>query len=98
MTKPVLWIQIRDPLLFWPLDPDPGSEMKKNPDPGSEIGMNVPDHISESLEKNFRVKKIYLNSSSGFGSGIRDLLDPGSGMENIGSGIRNKHPGSTTLD
>jgi hypothetical protein len=30
---------------------------------------------------------------------IRDpgFLDPGSGMENFGSGIRNKHPGSATL-
>jgi hypothetical protein len=29
--------------------------------------------------------------------GIRDLFDPGSGMEKLGSGIRNEHPGSATL-
>jgi hypothetical protein len=28
---------------------------------------------------------------------IRDLDDPGSGMEKFGSGIRHKHPGSATL-
>jgi hypothetical protein len=28
---------------------------------------------------------------------IRDLLEPGSGMEKSRSGIRNKHPGSATL-
>jgi hypothetical protein len=29
---------------------------------------------------------------------IRDRLDPGSGMAKFGSGIRNKHPGSATLN
>jgi hypothetical protein len=28
---------------------------------------------------------------------IRDLFDPGSGMEKFGSGIRYKYPGSATL-
>jgi hypothetical protein len=28
---------------------------------------------------------------------IRDLVNPGSGMEKIGSWIRDKHPGSATL-
>jgi hypothetical protein len=28
---------------------------------------------------------------------IRDLVNPGSGMENIGSWILDKHPGSATL-
>jgi hypothetical protein len=34
------------------------------------------------------------------GSGIRDgdSSDPGSGMEKVGSGIRDKHPGSATLE
>ncbi len=33
------------------------------------------------------------------GSGIRNLFDPGSGMEKFGSGIRDKkHPGSATQD
>ncbi len=52
---------IRDPEL-WPLYP--GSRMGKNPDPGT--GMNILDHISESLV----------------------TVDPGSGMEKFGSGIR----------
>ncbi len=48
---------------------------------GSGSGMNNPDHISESLETIFRLK--YLNSLMR----IRDL----------GSGIRDKHPGSAIL-
>jgi hypothetical protein len=41
---------ILDPELFWPLDP--GSGMGKK----SRSGMNIPDHISESLETIFSVK------------------------------------------
>jgi hypothetical protein len=33
----------------------------------------------------------------GSGSEIRNLFDLGSGMEKFGSGIRDKHPGSETL-
>jgi hypothetical protein len=57
--------------------------------------MNNPDHISESLETIF------------FGLRILKFFDadPGSGMENnsdprwkkLGSGIRDKYPGSATL-
>jgi hypothetical protein len=46
--------------------------MVKNQDPnsGSGSGMKIPDHISESLEINFRVKILkYFNA------------DPESGME-----------------
>jgi hypothetical protein len=32
------------------------------------------------------------------GSSIRDLSGPGSGMEKYGSGIRNNHAGSATLN
>ncbi len=38
-TGTVLRIQIRDSVLFRPLDPGPRSGMEKNPDPGS--GMNI---------------------------------------------------------
>jgi hypothetical protein len=45
----VLWIQIRDPVPFWPLDPGSGMGKKS----GSGSGMHNPDHILESLETNF---------------------------------------------
>jgi hypothetical protein len=63
--------------------------MVKNSRYGS--GMNNPDHISECLET------ICFDVDPRFG--IRDgkNSDPGSGMEKMGSGIRDKHPGSTTL-
>jgi hypothetical protein len=49
---PVLLIRIRDPVLFWPLHP--GSGMGKKTRSGT--GMNIPDHISESLETTFWIK------------------------------------------
>jgi hypothetical protein len=45
--------------------------------------MNIPDHISESLETIFWVKKTY---NSLMWMRIRILLDPGSGMENSDPG------------
>jgi hypothetical protein len=53
--------------------------------------MDVPDQISKSLETIFWVKNSYRQIR------IRDLFDPGFGMEKFGSGIRYKHPGSATL-
>jgi hypothetical protein len=64
---------------------DPGSGMGKKS--RSVSGMNIPDHISESLETIFLVKK-FLN------------VDPESFLPWIRDGkIRNRdtHPGSTTL-
>jgi hypothetical protein len=48
-------LRIRDPVLFWPLDPgsgmekqpDPGSRMEKQSDPGS--GRNIPHLNFENL-------------------------------------------------
>ncbi len=71
----------KDPVLFYPRIRV--SEWKKNPDP--ESGMNIPDHISESLEKNVWDKNTFFD------------VDPGYGRAKFGSGIRNKHPGSATL-
>jgi hypothetical protein len=68
----------------------PGSGMEKKS--GSGSGMNNPDHISESLETIFWVK--YLNSLLRIRDGKKS--DPGSWMEKIGSGIRDKHPRSAT--
>jgi hypothetical protein len=53
--------------------------------------MNIPDHISESLETIFWVKK-YLN----FLMRIRNLFDPGSEMGKFGSRIN--IPDSATLE
>ncbi len=43
--------------------------------------MNNPDHISESLETIFLIKILKFFDA-----------DPRSGMEKVGSGIRDKHP------
>ncbi len=67
---------------FWPLDPGSGIGNKS----GSGSGMNNTDHISESEKKIFGWK--YLNS-------LMWIRDPG--WKKVGSGIRNKHPGSATL-
>jgi hypothetical protein len=74
-------------------DPDPGSgafltqgsgsAMNKNPEPGS--GMNIPDHISESLETIFGLKLLEFfdaypgsrtekNSDPGLASRIRSSV------------------------
>jgi hypothetical protein len=53
--------------------------MGKNRDPGSGSWMNIPDHISESLEKIFGVKHIkFFDADPDPGSGIFLTLDPGS--------------------
>jgi hypothetical protein len=51
--------------------------------------MNIPDHMSESLETIFGLKLLKFFDAD-LGSGIvltRDRFDPGSGMEKFGSGI-----------
>ncbi len=63
----VLWIRIRDPVPFWPLDP--GSEMGKKSGSGSR--MKIPDHISESLETIFWDKNTWI-LWCGSGSGINN--------------------------
>jgi hypothetical protein len=65
----------------------PGYEMGKNQDSGS--GMNIPDYISESFETIFWLK--CLNS-------LMRIRESGSGMEKFGSKIRDRCPGSATLD
>jgi hypothetical protein len=57
----VLRIRIRDPGADVLLTPgsgirDPGCLKNQNPDTGSGSGMNITDHISESLETIFWVK------------------------------------------
>jgi hypothetical protein len=83
-------LRIRDLVTFWP----PGSGMGTKSRSGS--GMNIPGHICESLETIFSVTNTEI-LCCGSGYGNRNLFDPGSGKEKFGSGIRDKHHGSTTL-
>ena len=84
--------------LFYPWIRDPGWVKNQDPVPGSGSGMNNPDYISESLETIFWVQILKfsdVDSESGmekFESVIRDLK-----WKKLGSGIRDKHPGSATL-
>jgi hypothetical protein len=57
--------------------------MGKKSDPDPRPGMNILDNISESLDTLFWVKNT---------SGIRDLLDPGSGIRDGKIWIRNNIP------
>jgi len=72
-------LRIQDPVLFWPLDPGPRSEIRdgKKPDPG------IPDHFTESWETVLALKLLkffYADPDPGSGiffypvqvSGIRD--------------------------
>jgi hypothetical protein len=69
-SRPVL--RIRDPVPFSPLDPG----LVKS---GSGSGMNIPDHIFESLETIFLVK-------------ILKFFDADPGWEKLGSGINIPDP------
>ena len=53
-----------------------------DPDPVSVSGMNIPDHISESLETIFEVKILKFFDVDA-DPGIFLTLDPGTGMEKI---------------
>ncbi len=85
-------LRIRDPVLFWPLDPDPWSGME-NPEPGSGIRDEHPDHpIFENLLSVFCVRFFFFDTDLDPRSSILSSLDLGSGMENIGSGINIPDP------
>jgi hypothetical protein len=56
--------------------------MEQNPDPG--FGMNIQYDIFENFVSVFRLKILQF-------FGILSTLDPGSGMEKVGSRIRDKH-------
>jgi hypothetical protein len=75
---------------------DPGWRKIRIRNPVS--GMNIPDHISESLGYNFFFKNIkFFDADPDLTPEIFSTLDQGSGMKQFGSGIRDKHPGSATL-
>jgi hypothetical protein len=62
--------------------------MDKNQDPDPVSGMDISGHISESLETIFGLKVLqFFNADPG--SGIFFTLEPGSGKEKFGAGIRN---------
>jgi hypothetical protein len=58
----------------------------QHPDPGSRI--NNPDHIFLELRNHFFCF---------FGVKILKFFDEDPGWKKVGSGIRDKHPGSATL-
>ncbi len=60
--------------------------MGKNQDRGSGSRINIPEHISESLETIFWVKILKFFDANP-DPGIQNLFDPGSAMEKFGSGI-----------
>ncbi len=73
---------------------DPGCGMGKKSRSGSR--MNIPDHISESLDTIFWVKNTSILWCSSPDPGSRNLFDLGSEIWVLGSGIRN--PGWKNLD
>jgi hypothetical protein len=64
--------------------------MGKNQNPDQGSGMDIPDHISKSLETIFWFNDAY-SLWYGSRSGIRNLFDPGIGLEKFGSGFREKN-------
>jgi hypothetical protein len=68
---------------------DPGWVINQDPDSGSGSGMNIPDHISESLETIFWVKILKFVDPD---RGSRIFLTRSPGWENFGSGINSPDP------
>jgi hypothetical protein len=72
--------------------------VSQHPDPGS--GMNNPDHIFLELRNHFfaffgvKILK-FFDEDPGSGMETVRIRDPG--WKKVGSGIRDKHPGSATL-
>jgi hypothetical protein len=60
--------------------------------------MNNPDHIFYSLETIFLGVKILKLFDADPGSGMETVRIRDPGWKKVGSGIRDKHPGSATLD
>ncbi len=85
LHNPIQNLRIVGPSLFFSADPDPGCGMGKK----SGSTMNNPDHISESLETIFWVKK-YLNSLMRIGD--EKNSDPGSGINIPDPGINIPDP------
>jgi hypothetical protein len=79
-------------------DPGSGTFFTRGSGMGVKFGcgMNIPDHISESLETiGLKYLNFYVDTVPG--SAIFCTLDPGSTIEKFGSGIRMKHLGFATL-
>jgi hypothetical protein len=89
-TELWIWIGIQVMPLRIGINQCCGSGMVKK----SGSGMNIQDHISESLGNNFLGSK-YLNSLMRIR--IRDLFDPGSGIQDEIIRIQDEHHGSATL-
>jgi hypothetical protein len=91
----VLRIRIRDPVLFWPLDP--GSGMGRKSASGSGIRDEQPGSYFLELQKPFFWVKILKFFDADPGSGMETVRIRDPGWIIVGSGIRDKHPGSATL-
>jgi hypothetical protein len=65
--------------------PDPGSRSGFYSIPDPESGLNIPDHFSESFERDFRLKMQYVLKffDADPGSGFFLTLDPGPEMGKI---------------
>jgi hypothetical protein len=83
-------LRTRDTVLFGPLIRDPDLGREKNPEPG--FGMTIPDYFSESFFGQNIIKCFDADPNPEYFD-----LDPGSGFEKFGFGIRYIHPGSATL-
>ncbi len=78
------------------VDPDPGSGAFLTP--GSRSGIRDEQPRSHFLElRNHFLGLKYLNSFTRIRDPGWKNFDPGSGMEKVGSWIRDKHPESATL-
>ncbi len=85
--NPVLRIRIRDPVPFWPLDPDPGWVESQHPDPGWTTRII----FSKALKPFFWVKiHKFFDADPGSGMETARIRDPG--WKKVGSGINIPDP------
>jgi hypothetical protein len=77
--------------IFDPWIRDPGWVKDQDLDPGSRSGMNIPDHISESLKTIFWVKILKILDADPV-SGMEKHSDPGWKNSDLGSEINIPDP------
>ncbi len=87
---------IRDWVPFWPLDPGSGMGESQHPDPGWTTRIIYFLELRNHFFDIFGVKilKFFVEDP---GSGMETVRIRDPGWKKVGSGIRDKHPGSATL-